>query len=67
MKVRHEDGFTTLYAHCSQIAVREGEEVYQGQVIAWVGSTGNSTGPHVHFVVYKNGVAVNPLNHYVTN
>ena len=65
VKIAHIDGFTTLYAHCSKIGVREEEEVYQGQVIAWVGDTGNSTGPHLHFSVYKNGVVANPLDFYV--
>ena len=64
IKVRHEGGFVTLYAHCSQIAVRRDEEVYKGQVIGFVGSTGNSTGDHLHFAVYKNGVVSNPLNFY---
>jgi len=65
IKVRHEGGFVTLYAHCSQIAVRRDEEVYKGQVIGYVGSTGNSTGDHLHFAVYKNGVVSNPLNFYL--
>jgi len=64
VKIEHSDGFTTLYAHCSKIGVREEEEVYQGQVIGWVGDTGNSRGNHLHFAVYKNGVITNPLNYY---
>jgi len=61
VKIAHEGGYETLYAHCSKIGVRENEEVHQGQVIAWIGSTGNSTGPHLHYAVYKNGVIANPL------
>jgi len=64
IKVRHEGGFVTLYAHCSKIAVRTDEEVEQGQVIGYVGSTGNSTGEHLHFSVYKDGKASNPLDFY---
>ena len=64
VKIAHEGGYETLYAHCSKIGVREEEEVHQGQVIAWIGSTGNSTGPHLHFAVYKNGVIADPLSYY---
>ena len=50
----------TLYAHCSEILVSEGEKITQGQEIARVGSTGNSTGPHLHFEIRKDGRYVNP-------
>lgn len=61
--LNHGDGFYTLYAHCSSLSVSSGDTVAQGQVIAKVGSTGNSTGPHLHFEVRQGGTKVNPLNY----
>jgi hypothetical protein len=60
VKIRHADGKVTLYAHASALIVREGEWVQRGQHIANVGSTGRSTGPHLHFEIWHNGVPVNP-------
>ena len=62
VKVKHSNGSVTLYAHNNRIYVRRGQKVKQGQQIAEMGSTGFSTGPHLHFEIRKNGnVAVNPI------
>jgi murein DD-endopeptidase MepM/ murein hydrolase activator NlpD len=58
--ISHGDGFQTLYAHLSEILVTEGKQVPTGYKIALMGNTGYSTGPHLHFAVYKNGDAVDP-------
>ena len=60
VKVEHQPGFVTVYCHCSKTLVSAGEYVKQGQQIALVGSTGVSTGPHLHFAVQKNGEYVDP-------
>ena len=60
VKLAHGGGVASGYGHMSRIAVSPGERVRRGQVIGYVGSTGMSTGPHLHWEVWKNGVAVNP-------
>lgn len=62
--VNHGGGVMTLYGHCNKLNVKEGQSVKQGDTIAFVGSTGYSTGNHLHFTVYENGnTAVNPWNY----
>ncbi len=61
--VSHGDGFVTRYAHNSAVTVTLGETVTRGQQLALMGSTGRSTGPHVHFEVLRNGRPVNPLSY----
>lgn len=61
--ISHGNGVSTVYAHCSQLLVSAGQTVSQGEVIAKVGSTGNSTGNHLHLEVRKNGVTLNPQNY----
>ena len=61
--INHMDGFSSLYGHMTYFVVNDGDFVSQGQVIGYVGSTGYSTGPHLHFTVYYNGDTVNPMNY----
>ena len=63
MVIDHGNGIQTYYAHCSKLYYSAGAYVGQGDVIAAVGSTGNSTGPHLHLEVRVNGVAKNPQNY----
>ena len=59
--IRHGGGYESLYAHQSRYRVRKGQKVKQGQIIGYVGSTGRSTGPHLHFEIIKHGRRINPL------
>jgi len=62
--VDHGFGYVTRYAHLSKIKVKVGQEVVRGEVIGEVGSTGKSTGPHLHYEVHVKGQVVNPVNYY---
>ncbi|MDD6275249.1 MAG: peptidoglycan DD-metalloendopeptidase family protein [Clostridia bacterium] len=61
--IDHGGGYVTLYGHCSSLAVSTGQKVSQGQTIAYIGTSGYSTGPHVHFEIRLNGEKVNPSNY----
>ncbi len=63
VKISHGNGVETWYAHASKIYVKQGQQVKAEDVIAAVGSTGNSTGPHLHFEIRINGNVVNPQNY----
>ncbi len=60
VKIQHSGGFETRYAHCSRFACDVGDEVKKGDLIAYVGSTGNSTGPHVHLEIRYEGSSIDP-------
>ena len=62
VKIQHDGTFDTLYAHCSSICVTPGQQVQQGEVIGYVGSTGNSTGNHLHFEVWEDGQRQNAMD-----
>lgn len=64
IKVKHNDTYDTLYAHCFSICVTVGQEVKQGEVIGYVGTTGNSTGNHLHFEVWQNGERTDALGFF---
>jgi murein DD-endopeptidase MepM/ murein hydrolase activator NlpD len=59
--INHGYGYETLYGHMARIKVKNGEMVKRGEVIGWVGSTGKSTGPHLHYEVHKGGRAIDPI------
>ena len=63
IRISHDFGLQTAYAHMSSLEVSAGAYVKKGQVIGYVGSSGYSTGPHLHFEVLKHGQQVNPLNY----
>ena len=60
VKIKHSGGLSSGYAHMSRIAVSNGRRVRQGQIIGYIGSTGLSTGPHLHYELYRNGRTINP-------
>jgi murein DD-endopeptidase MepM/ murein hydrolase activator NlpD len=61
VSIRHNSTYSTNYAHQSKIAVKKGQKIKQGDIIGYVGSTGFSTGPHLHYEMIKNGAKINPL------
>jgi len=63
IKIDHGKGIETLYGHCSSISNGKGDTIKKGDVIGRVGSTGRSTGPHIHFELRLNGKAENPMTY----
>ncbi len=63
VEIRHADGYLTRYGHNSKLLVKRGELVTKGEVIAQMGSSGRSTGPHVHFEIARNGQTINPAKY----
>lgn len=63
VRISHGTGVVTLYAHCSSLAVKKGQTVKAGQVIAYVGMSGSATGPHLHFSLFLKGESVDPMNY----
>ena len=61
--INHGDGYSSLYAHMTHYVVSKGQTVKKGQLIGYMGSTGRSTGPHLHFSIFYNGSTVNPMNY----
>jgi murein DD-endopeptidase MepM/ murein hydrolase activator NlpD len=67
LEIDHGNGIVTRYAHCSRIDVRQGQRVTRGQPVAAVGSTGLSTGPHLHYEIHINGKIVDPLTYVLSD
>lgn len=65
--IAHKNGFFTVYAHAKNNYTKEGQRVYRGQVIAQIGMTGRSSGPHLHFEVRKNGESIDPQDYLAAN
>ena len=61
--INHGDGYSSLYAHMTHYTVSKGQTVKKGDIIGYMGSTGRSTGPHLHFSIFYNGSSVNPMNY----
>ncbi|MGD0565785.1 MAG: M23 family metallopeptidase [Candidatus Goldiibacteriota bacterium] len=61
IKIAHKDGYITVYGHLSKILVHEGQNVFAGKLIAKTGNSGRTTGPHLHFAIYKDGKLLDPL------
>ena len=65
MVIDHGDGWTSTYAHCSKLNVKAGQHVTADEIIAQVGSTGQSTGPHLHFEIHHQGKALDPQRVFI--
>ena len=67
LKYKTMDGYEIMYAHLSEVLVKKGEEIKQGQVVAKSGNTGLSTGPHLHYGIYKDGKLLDPMEYVTLN
>lgn len=67
VEIDHGYGFTTMYAHCQRLRVISGMQVRRGDIIAYVGNTGRSTGPHLHYEVHLSHSVVNPINYILSS
>ena len=67
VRIDHGFGYLTLYGHMSEIAVKQGQNVIRGEIIGYVGNTGKSSGPHLHYEVHKNDRPINPINFYFSD
>ncbi|NDO47693.1 M23 family metallopeptidase [Clostridium sp. MD294] len=61
LKYQTEDGYTVMYAHLNDVLVKKGENIKQGQIVAMTGNTGLSTGPHIHYSVWRGDMLINPM------
>jgi murein DD-endopeptidase MepM/ murein hydrolase activator NlpD len=66
LEIDHGYGFSTIYAHCQRIKVNQGDKVARGDTIAYVGNTGKSTGPHLHYEVHVSQTPANPIDYIIT-
>lgn len=64
IRIDHGFGYVSLYAHMSKYKVKRGQKVKRGEIIGYVGNTGRSAGPHLHYEIFKDGKKINPLNFY---
>ena len=67
VRIDHGFGYISLYAHMSKFKVKRGQKVKRGEIIGYVGNTGRSAGPHLHYEIFKDGNKINPLNFYYGN
>ena len=65
IEINHGYGYVTKYAHLQEIVVRKGQQIKRGQLIGYVGSSGGSTAPHVHYEIIKNGEKINPIQYII--